>query len=422
MVYPHNGKHIFDTGQSFAFGETALKKRDVLYLILLVLILNMAITGIFSGIEEPAPIDDQMLSQQDENVIDVDKEISINARSACVIDFETGTILYEKSAYKKRPMASTTKVMTAILAIESIPLDANVKISGKAANMGGSVMGIKEGSTVSMKDLLYGLLLCSGNDAAVAIAEHISGSTEAFAELMNQKANEIGAYETSFSNPHGLDAENHYTTAYDLAKITRYALHLTTFNQIISTREYVYQGRTFRNTNEMLGAYDGADGVKTGFTGLAGRCLVTSATRNGIRLISVVLFCDTKNLRTLSSKTILDYTFSHFSYVKLLDKGSVVGKVPIRRSKNGPELFVSVPENLKAIMDYQNRDTLYTRVSLPNQLEAPVKKGAIVGTVSVFKGDEIIAETSLIAANHADRKGLSDYVQEVLSAWTGIMR
>ena len=246
------------------------------------------------GIDEPENIDG--IGPPGGSTVQASTEPTINARSAIVMDLDTGTILYEKNAYRKRPMASTTKIMTGIVAIENCSLDEDVTISEKAGHMGGSVMGIKTGTIVKMKDLLYGMLICSGNDAAVAIAEHVGGSVEGFAELMNKKALELGAFSTSFSNPHGLDADNHYTTAYDLAKITRYALKMDTFNDIVKTSEFNFNGRTFRNTNEMLLGYEGADGVKTGYTGRAGRCLVTSATKNNMRIISVVLFCDTKNL------------------------------------------------------------------------------------------------------------------------------
>ncbi len=348
-------------------------------------------------------------------------EPGINARSAVVLDYETGTVLFEKNAYIKRPMASTTKIMTAILALENSSLDEIVHISGKAARMDGSVMGIKTDSDVSMKDLLYGMLLCSGNDAAVAIAEHIGGSVEGFAELMNQKALELGAYSTSFSNPHGLDAENHYTTAYDLAKIARYALNIPMFNEVVRTKEYYYQGRQLRNTNEMLAGYDGADGIKTGYTGLAGRCLVSSATKDGRRFISVVLFCDSKNLRTESSRKILDYTFEHYSYVQLLEKGKTFGTIPVERSRTLQEVQVAAADDIKAIMKQENKDALYTRVSLPEMLPAPVLRGTIVGTVSIFNGDTIVAETSLITLEGAEKMRFSDYLGKVLHSWTVMM-
>lgn len=358
---------------------------------------------------------------ENDPAIEVHNEPSINARSAIVMDFETGAVLYQKNAFRKRPMASTTKIMTAIIALENCDLNEDVVISQKAANMGGSSMGIRAGSVVKMNDLLHGMLICSGNDAAVAIAEHIGGSIEGFSELMNKKALEIGAFSTSFSNPHGLDEDDHYTTAYDLAKITRYALKIPESNDIVKKKEFFFEGRTLKSTNEMLSLYAGADGVKTGYTGLAGRCLVTSATRNGMRLISVVLFCDTKNLRTSSSTKILDYSFAEYDRVNLLDKGTVMGTIKVNRSRTAQEINLTVAEDLTAVLKHNQKDMLFTRVSIPKQVTAPVKKGSIMGTVSIYHGDRIIAETSLIALDSAEKKELKDYIGDVIIKWIDIM-
>lgn len=405
-----------------------MKFRDIIYLLAIMLILQLVV----SGIMEPLKEESNQQGLPDKTTVNPDKlsdisipassEPRINARAACVIDFETGMILYEKNAFQKRPMASTTKIMTAIIALESCSLEDEVLISGKAAWMDGSTMGLKEGETVKMADLLHGLLLCSGNDAAVAIAEFCAGSTEAFAEIMTQKAREIGAYETSFANPHGLDAENHYTTAYDLAKITRYALKNPVFNEIVKKQEYVYKGRTFRNTNEMLTGYEGADGVKTGYTGLAGRCLVTSATRNGMRFISVVLFCDTKNLRSQSSRLILDYSFLHYDRIALLERGTIVGSIPVERGRNAASINAAVADDLSTIIHVDEKDMLFTRVSMPEKLMAPVKQGTILGSVSVFKEDEIIAETSVIAREGVEKKTLADYMSQVIRSWIRVFQ
>lgn len=417
-----------------------MKARDLFYLLAVILILNLAFGNLFNmshespsdniaappaslEISEDFPIHIDPFYQDNvygEQTLAVSAP-NINARSACVIDFDTGTILYEKNAYIKRPMASTTKIMTAILAIENCSLDARVPISGKAAGMGGSVMGLRVGSNVRMEDLLYGLLLCSGNDAAVAIAEYCAVSTHEFAIMMNEKAKEIGAYETSFSNPHGLDAEGHYTTAYDLTKIARYALQNPVFNRIVKTREHYYDGRVLRNTNEMLDMYEGADGVKTGYTGLAGRCLVTSATRNNLRLISAVLFCDSKSQRSQSSMRILDYAFSNYSYVQLLNKGSIMGQVPVMRARSTQTISAGVSDDVKAIMKNEEKDMLSTRISLPRELQAPIRKGTILGTVSVYKGDEIIGESSIIAMENAERKVFTDYLSQVIDHWVHIL-
>lgn len=351
------------------------------------------------------------------DTVQVSSEPVINARSALVMDFETGTILYEKNAYRKRPMASTTKIMSAIIALENCDLNEEVLISGKAAGMGGSVMGIKKDSLIKVSDLLNGMLICSGNDAAVAIAEHVGGSVEGFCELMNEKATEIGAFATSFSNPHGLDAENHYTTAYDLAKITRYALKNPYFNEIVKKKEFYYNGRVLKSTNEMLTGYAGADGVKTGYTGLAGRCLVTSATKNDMRFISVVLFCDTKTLRTSSSQKVLDYSFIEYGKVFLLEEGRILGSVRVNRSKSLQEIMVAVSEDLTAVLKHSQRDKIYTRVSLPDSIMAPVRQGSIIGTVSIFQGDKIIAETSLVTIESTAKMNLVDYFQNVFKHW-----
>ena len=232
------------------------------------------------------------------------EDLNINARSAIVMDFESGRVLFEKNAYQKRPMASTTKVMTAIVALENGNLDDHVTVSRNAASIHGSLMHLGAGETLTLRELMYGLLLCSGNDAAIAIAEHIGGSVDGFLEMMNNKAKEIGAINTNFTSPHGLDGVGHYSTAYDMALITRYALKIPVFNEIVKTTSIQIGNRYLHNTNEMLTSYQGADGVKTGYTGKAGRCLITSATRDGRRFISVVLFCDSRAQRALSSKNI----------------------------------------------------------------------------------------------------------------------
>ena len=167
----------------------------------------------------------------------------------------------------------------------------------------------------------------------------------------------------------------------------------------------------------MLLGYEGADGVKTGYTGLAGRCLVTSVTKSNMRLISVVLFCDTKNLRTSSSRQILDYTFEEYGPVTLLVRGRIMGSIKVERSRTSQEIQVAVSEDVKTILKHGQKDMLYTRVSLPEDIMAPVKRGSVMGTVSVFQGEKIIAETSLIALNGAEKMRLADYIAKVFHQW-----
>ncbi|WP_138492992.1 D-alanyl-D-alanine carboxypeptidase family protein [Paenibacillus pinistramenti] len=218
-----------------------------------------------------------------------------HAQAAALIDVESGRLLYSKQGDQILPIASLTKIMTAIVAIENGGLDKQVKVSPNAFGKEGSSIYLKLGEKMTLENMLYGLMLRSGNDAATAIAEHVGGSEQGFVYLMNQKAEMIGLTHTHFANPHGLDHKEHYSTANDLAKLTAYALHNPVFRQIVATREkrapnpeeswdYIWL-----NKNKMLRMYEGADGVKTGFTKIARRCLVSSATRNGQQLAAVTL-------------------------------------------------------------------------------------------------------------------------------------
>ena len=219
---------------------------------------------------------------------------SVSAKAAALYDAASNSFLYTKNADTRLPMASTTKIMTALVAIESSPLDKNVMISDMAIGTEGSSLYLKKGEIMSMSDLLMGLMLRSANDAAAAIAYEISGSIEAFADKMNEKAASIGVTDTHFTNPHGLDDENHYTTAADLAIITAEALKNDTFLEIVSTEKCIIknfdgEARLLTNHNKLLSLYDGAIGVKTGFTKKSGRCLVGAAERDGMRLIAVTI-------------------------------------------------------------------------------------------------------------------------------------
>ena len=246
---------------------------------------------------------------------------TINSRAYVVIDRKSNTVLVGKNEYAKKKMASTTKIMTSLIIIENCNLSDTVTISKKAANTGGSRLGLKTGDKITVHDLLYGLMLRSGNDAAVALAEYTSGSIPKFANLMNKKAEELGLTNTHFVTPHGLDQDEHYTTAYELALLTNYALNNSKFCQIVGSKTYTITingyPRTLTNTNELLGVLDGVYGVKTGFTNGANRCLVTSCKRGDMDIICVVLGADTKKFRTQDSIKLINYSFSNFSYINI---------------------------------------------------------------------------------------------------------
>lgn len=349
-----------------------------------------------------------------------EKEPEINARSAIVMDFDSGRVLYQKNAYIKRPMASTTKVMTAIVALENCNLDEVVTVSRNAALVQGSTINLTTGEMLTMKELMYGLLLRSGNDASIAIAEHIGGTEEGFIQMMNNKAKEIGANNTRFTTPHGLDETGHYSTAYDMALITRYALKIPIFNEIVKTQSIQVGKRSMYNTNEMLTGYAGADGVKTGYTGKAGRCLITSATRDGRRFISVVLFCDNRDQRALSSKKILDYAFAAY-YPQTLLKSEYIGYVPVYKGFE-KKVPVYVEKTITMPITDNEKSELYTRISMPGLLQAPVKQKEIVGTVSVYLGDKIICESVIRAGKAIKSKNMLQYALDVFVAWFKLMK
>lgn len=305
----------------------------------------------------------------------------IKAKAAVLIDDQTGRILFEKDAQLRLPMASTTKIMTALLTLEQADLDDYFTVNSQAIHVEGSSMGLKEGDRVSLRALAYGMLLPSGNDAANTAAVRIAGSLPEFAKMMNERAQEMGLYDTHFVTPSGLNDENHYSTAYDMARLAQQALQNPEFANICSSSKAVVQfgnpphDRWMKNHNRLLGSYEGAVGVKTGYTEAAGRCLVSCAERNGIKLIAVTLNChDDWNVHS----QLFDRYFSDLSLMdvaKLLPKvqipvmgGSVV-KVRAE-CETPPKLAVLVNENVTA------------DVTVQPYLYAPVEQGRIVGTVT----------------------------------------
>lgn len=242
-----------------------------------------------------------------------------SAQSEIAMEVTTGTVLAEGNADAKLPMASTTKILTAIIIIEDCALDQIIKVPAEAAGVEGSSIYLKKDEEIDVRDLLYGLMLRSGNDAAAALAIHRSGSIEKFAEEMNARAKSMGAENSNFKNPSGLPDNEHYTTARDLCKIACYAMNNPIFKDVVSTINYNGKFRSFTNKNKMLRNYEGANGVKTGYTVKAGRCLVSSAERDGMDVVCVVLNCPDMYER---SAVLLDNCFNSYKLLKL-DKNKV---------------------------------------------------------------------------------------------------
>ena len=267
---------------------------------------------------------------------------SLNAKAACLIDADSGMVLFAKNADEKLPMASTTKIMTALIALESSDLSDTITFSAHAASMPDVQLNAMSGEQFTLRDLLYSLLLESHNDTAVAIAEHVSGSTEAFADKMNEKAAELGLSSTHFVTPNGLDADEHYTTAKELCLIASYALQNQTFCKIIRTPAHSFANRTntkqyhVTNHDAFLTNYAGAIGIKTGFTGNAGYCFCGAAKRGGITLISSVLACGWpphKTYKWTDTKKLMDYGFTNYKLVRLTET-PMLQKIPVHGGRS----------------------------------------------------------------------------------------
>lgn len=327
----------------------------------------------------------------------------ITADAAVLMDAGTGQILFEKNASLKMPPASTTKIMTALLSLEGGDLQKTVRVSPYAASTGEASLELKEGEMLTLKELLYGALLESGNDACVALAEHIGGTEANFVLLMNQKAKLIGANSTSFQNTNGLPAFNHYTTARDLATITRYAFRNQVFKQIVSTCNIIIESsmgtRYLSNTNRLLWSYNGADGVKTGTTSEAGCCLVASATRDGRKLISVVLHSDD---RWADSIKLLDYGFEGFGNLRVIDQGGMFGSVRVEDGVIN-EIIAVASTDLDVVVPKGKECYLEKVVSIDRQITAPVLKGQPIGRITAKLKGEVVGSVALVSDREVTR-------------------
>lgn len=357
------------------------------------------------------------------NKLSTIKEPDINSRACVVIDRKTNIILFGKNENSKKKMASTTKIMTATIIIENYNLSDTVTISKKAAGTGGSRLGLKTGDKITVLDLLYGLMLRSGNDAAVALAEYAAGDINNFAELMNKKASELGLTNTHFETPHGLDSDKHYTTAYELALLSNYALNNSTFAKIVGTKNYTITingySKTLSNTNELLGNMAGVYGIKTGFTNGANRCLVTACKRNNIDIICVVLGADTKKFRTIDSIKLINYVFDNFI---IFDLKSFVTKEFEEWKKDNLNNFVinkGISNNLDINMEELKFSTLPVRKDLidsfeikiycENFFEAPININTNIGTIEVYNSNNKITQCKIYNKNKISKKNYLYY-------------
>jgi D-alanyl-D-alanine carboxypeptidase (penicillin-binding protein 5/6) len=310
--------------------------------------------------------------------------------------------------------------------LENYSLNETVEVSKKAASTGGSRLGLKTGDKITVNDLLYGLMLCSGNDAAVCLAETVSGSIPEFADLMNKKAQELGLSNTHFESPHGLDSDEHYTTAYELAILSDYALQNSTFSKIVGTKNYTVTingyPKTLSNTNELLGNLNGVYGIKTGFTNGANRCLVTACKRGDMDIICVVLGADTKNFRTKDSIQLIEYSFKTFEYFNIKD---FVNNYLSDWKSNNPDFFLinkgysnkveikvdsCLEENSIIPVKKDLISNIEANMSIQQYLQAPINEGDLIGNLKISSQGVDIAKFNLISNTNVRKNSVMDYM------------
>lgn len=359
----------------------------------------------------------------------------INSRTAIIYDRTSGSVLFGKNENEKRKMASTTKILTALIVIENANLDDIVTVSSKAAGTGGSRLGLHTDDKVSIRDLLYGLMLCSGNDAAVALAEHVGGNLTGFANLMNNKCDFLELTSSHFVTPHGLDNDDHYTTAYELALITDYALQNETFRKFVGTKNYTVsingRAKNLSNTNELLGNLNGVYGVKTGFTNGANRCLVTAVKRDNMDLICIVLGADTKKDRTQDSIQLIEYAFNNFEMVNIREKittefnnwklcNSSSFTVKKGLSNNVDVVLAELPFDFFPInSNHINNISIY--IYCKTSFDAPLQVNTAIGYLTVSVDNINVLSLDIYNTNSVPQKNYIDFCRDMFKNYTSYL-
>lgn len=358
-------------------------------------------------------------------------ELAENAKSAIIIEQSTGKVLYEKNSHEKIAPASMTKMMSLLLIMESIDsgkikLDDIVTVSKKASDMGGSQILLEEGEEMKVEDLIKGIAIASGNDAVVAMAEYISGSEEEFVKLMNRKVRELGLNDTKFSNCHGLDSENHYSSAYDMSMIARELLNHDRITKYSSIYETYLRKDTDRkiwlvNTNKLVRFKKGVDGLKTGYTKDAGYCLTATMKKDNMRIISTVMGEDSIENRNKEVSSMLDYAYSNYKMKKYISKNKVLKTIKNDKSKsNGKENSIQiVPSNDINIL-MKATDTMSLKYKLKiNNLKNSIKKGQKVGAIEIMNNNKIIYKTNVTVKNDVKKVNIIElyliYLRDIIS-------
>lgn len=349
---------------------------------------------------------------------------AIQAKAALLMDYDTGTVLYEKNAHQKLPMASITKIMTLLLAMEAIEdgrlkLDDPVHVSEHAASMGGSTVFLEAGETFPVSTILESVIVASANDGSVALAEKIYGSHELFVQKMNERAQQLGMKNTNFVNCTGLPAENHYSTAYDIALMSRELLkHQTFFKWSTIWMDYMRDGKTMLvNTNRLVRFYEGCDGVKTGYTQEAGHCVSATAKRGNLRLIAVILGAPTSQVRFSEASKLLDYGFANYESVLVVKKGQIVqNEIPVTGGKT-TKIMGLAADNLSLLIGKGEPKEFTKDVQISAPLKAPIEKGQKIGELTVKRDGKEVGKVDIVAGESVEVAGVFDYFNRIFNSW-----
>ena len=342
-------------------------------------------------------------------------EFASDAKSAILIEYSTGKVLYEKNSNERLAPASMTKIMTMLLLMEKIEegkisFDSVVNISSNAAAMGGSQMFLEENSSVKVSELLKGISIASANDAAVAIAESIGGSVENFVQMMNDKAKELGLNNTSFKNPHGLDTIDHYSSAYDMAIMAKELIKHKDILKYTSTYEDYFNksdgSRTWLvNTNKLVRFYKGVDGLKTGYTKNAGYCLTSTAMKNNIRFITVLMGVSSSDERNKETTELLNYAFNNYKLNNILSSSNDVGEIYIEKGTKD-KVKMKVREDINEVVDINDSIKKYSFKVNKDKIVAPIKKNTKVGNIEIIDEDNnVVRDADLIIDEDIDKIG-----------------
>ena len=353
-------------------------------------------------------------NEQTVNAVD----LGIDAKAVILMEEESGKVLYEDHPDDKLPIASVTKVMTMLLIMEAvddgrITLDDMVTVSENAMSYGGSTMFLETGEQLTVNDMMKGIAVASANDGCVAMAEYIAGSESAFVDMMNEKAKELGMENTHFVNTNGLDADNHYSSARDVAVMSRELIkHKSVFNYTSIWMDTLRGGKfQLANTNKLIRFYDGANGLKTGSTSKALCCLSATAKRNDMQLIAVVLGAPTSALRFSSAKALLDYGFANYAVNTIVTAGEEIDKVHVEKGVE-KEISAVAGESFSTLVEKGKEDNVEKEIVIDENITAPVESGQKIGTIRISSGNETLKEIDITALNGVEKKGIGLIVRD----------